>query len=920
MDNATITGKEFIADDAFKRVAQLDDGLLKILNTYEKILVASRQVGTVNGANKVIKERIDLDDRATVALKEKERILKALVRQEERNKIIQGQVSKDLAAQRFETQRVNRSNREAAILTSRFANAYDRLSTELNIAKRELKSLTIEQGINATATQNQLKVVNNLSSRIKTADNAAGDFQKNVGNYPTVFGSATKAIRSFVGAFGLIEGVRIAFDFTKESLALAREAKGVEFAFQRLGEQGVKAFNDVKRSTRGLLSDLDVRRAIVEFDNFNISAEEAGTLFEFLAVRATQTGQSIDKLKDSLVEGLSKESKLRIDNLGISASELNAELEKTPDFVQAVANIAKREVAEAGDILDNAANSQEALNAAIENAQIAFGQLLESDLGGFFAGLVTQINKITFGLKTLRTNIGFITRGFNDFLKPIKDLISNFPRLESFINDAFSSLSKLVDVFTTPGIKVFADSLRLIGATLSGLGSAFIAVKDNAIDFIRTLAAFGDIDFSLNPIENFKKVKDFLITARNQFTTGGVNVAKAFEKGFLNAFNFKEETKELTEGIAEGVKEGGESIRPELKKVVDVFEEEFQKASNVFEAFKKTLENANINFGDISVDDGFLDELAEANRKLQDGLEDNVDKARVSAEKQKEIFNGLFSTFSDYYNLDLSLFEDLIDKKSASELDYASTIGSISDSIFEGVQIRYQNEIEASRNRLDSILNDENASDEQKKIAQQKFEEEQKKIQIRQAKTQKAATLTRIAIDTAQGIVSALAQVPKFDFGISASALAATIGGIGAAQAAIVAAQPLPQFFKGKALGDNYEGFATWGERQPEAKISADGTVEVSPNKTTPLFVKKDDIITPSLSNFRSELKNPSSEIHKRVAKKFNNDLNTMQSLVVNQPQFDYSKLENSVSKAFRKAKIIDRTKVIVQEKKRTRY
>src|SRR5699024_9524284 len=138
---------------------------------------------------------------------------------------------------------------------------------------------------------------------------------------------------------------------------LAREARGVEFAFERLGEAGVKAFDDVRKASRGTLSELDIKRALVEFDNFNLDIQQAGDLFEFLTVRATQTGKSVEYLRDSLVEGLSKESKLRIDNLGISASELNEELEKTPNFVEAVANIARREVAEAGDILDKAANS-----------------------------------------------------------------------------------------------------------------------------------------------------------------------------------------------------------------------------------------------------------------------------------------------------------------------------------------------------------------------------------------------------------------------------------------------------------------------------------------------------------------------------------------------------------------------------------
>src|SRR5690606_39826108 len=68
-------------------------------------------------------------------------------------------------------------------------------------------------------------------------------------------------------------------------------------------------------AVRGSISALDIKRSLNEFANFNITLEQSGTLFDFLAIRAAQTGKSITQLRDSLVEGLSKESLLRIDNL-----------------------------------------------------------------------------------------------------------------------------------------------------------------------------------------------------------------------------------------------------------------------------------------------------------------------------------------------------------------------------------------------------------------------------------------------------------------------------------------------------------------------------------------------------------------------------------------------------------------------------
>src|SRR5699024_791422 len=213
--------------------------------------------------------------------------------------------------------------------------AYQRLRDSLNRAEKEYKELAAAQGLNNKATIEAQRTVNRLRNQVDAINKPINRMNENVGNYPKTFGLARKAIGQLIGAFGLMEvalmAIRKGWDIFKESLTLAREARGVEFAFERLGEAGVKAFDDVRKASRGTLSELDIKRALVEFDNFNLDIQQAGDLFEFLTVRATQTGKSVEYLRDSLVEGLSKESKLRIDNLGISASELNEELEKTPN-------------------------------------------------------------------------------------------------------------------------------------------------------------------------------------------------------------------------------------------------------------------------------------------------------------------------------------------------------------------------------------------------------------------------------------------------------------------------------------------------------------------------------------------------------------------------------------------------------------
>lgn len=83
------------------------------------------------------------------------------------------------------------------------------------------------------------------------------------------------------------------------------------------------------------------------------------------------------------------------------------------------------------------------------------------------------------------------------------------------------------------------------------------------------------------------------------------------------------------------------------------------------------------------------------------------------------------------------------------------------------------------------------------------YEKKKKEIQLREFKAKQKITLANIAIDTAQAIVSTWAQVPKYDFGISATALSVMIGAMGAVQAGMVLAQKPPAYAEGT---DNHQG------------------------------------------------------------------------------------------------------------------
>ena len=66
---------------------------------------------------------------------------------------------------------------------------------------------------------------------------------------------------------------------------------------------------------------------------------------------------------------------------------------------------------------------------------------------------------------------------------------------------------------------------------------------------------------------------------------------------------------------------------------------------------------------------------------------------------------------------------------------------------------------------------------------------------------QKALSIAQVGMDTSRAIMGIWAEVPKFDFGISAGAMTAMVSALGAAQIAMITSQSSPKFARGGAVG-----------------------------------------------------------------------------------------------------------------------
>lgn len=133
-----------------------------------------------------------------------------------------------------------------------------------------------------------------------------------------------------------------------EGIRLAANADGVRRAFDKLDRPGM--LSELRKATKDTVNDLELMQTAVRAKDFRIPLEDLGKYLQFARLKAQQTGQSVDYLTDSIITGLGRKSLLILDNLGLSAAEVNEEMAKTGDLMAAVAAIVDRQLAQAGRI------------------------------------------------------------------------------------------------------------------------------------------------------------------------------------------------------------------------------------------------------------------------------------------------------------------------------------------------------------------------------------------------------------------------------------------------------------------------------------------------------------------------------------------------------------------------------------------
>jgi hypothetical protein len=286
--------------------------------------------------------------------------------------------------------------RRAALI--RLIRDYDRLSA----VERESSAGNRMQGI-----------IQRLNSQILTLEQNTGRSQRNVGNY------ASSIINSFSGiaaAFGITFGLQQIVSFGQELFGIAKKAEGIELAFSKIGDN--KDLERLRVAVKGTVSDLELMGIAVRADKFRIPMDVLAKGLEFSRQRAIDLGKDVDYMVNSFVNGIGRKSKLVMDNLGISASELSVEVKKTGDFATAVGNIMEREMAKGGIAVDTLADKSGRLATVWENLKKKVGDFFNSQkLNTDRIADLTKSGNIDLNQSTYTTRLRLIAKQSEDMRK-----------------------------------------------------------------------------------------------------------------------------------------------------------------------------------------------------------------------------------------------------------------------------------------------------------------------------------------------------------------------------------------------------------------------------------------------------------------------------------------------------------------------
>lgn len=408
---------------------------------------------------------------------------------------------------KIEDMTMNQLSRRAEYLRARLNN----LSQSAEPAKWE------KYNDQLIATQEQMKKVTAGGEQVKNKlgqlGKAAQEAGKTIGKVFLLM-MVYQVIRFFTDL------INKAKEWIDTSIEVAAKAEGVARAFRGLGD--AKLLDKLREQTRGLINDFTLMQAAVKADKYKIPVSEVGNLLDFAARRAIDMGREVDDFQRRIIDGIGRQSKLVLDDLGFSSVEISRAMAKEGSFAKGVIALVNAELEKQGPRALTAADMATKATVKWENAQLKVGnQLLWinklwSQASGKIADWVTR-----FAERQLPDIMNKLVDLYNHFVTAYngsESLRASVIGITYWFKLLYNNMKLAFDFGINSAILLGKQINALMNPSVENMKEAGTAVLDNAFSNAKAYKDY--LDSVKKDTEDFAKS---VISSKLEYITPGSN-------------------------------------------------------------------------------------------------------------------------------------------------------------------------------------------------------------------------------------------------------------------------------------------------------------------------------------------------------------------------------------------------------------
>lgn len=778
---------EILSPSALKDLQTANTEVLTLIKNIDNAGKSMQNIKTPSGSDSAVK------DLNTQLLKQQDLYAKVQIQLERyaqaqnRTKISTNALEKsEISLEQARLRNEKALDRENAKLEAS-QQLYNKVQQKLNTLSNEYKNLAIKKELSGKLTDAEAKRYDFLSGKItkydttlKAVDASMGKYQRNVGNYASAFNPLSNSINQLTREMpAFANSVQTGFMAISNNLPIFFDAiSGIRKSNQALRDEGKPTQSVLSQLGSSLFSwgtALSVGVTLLTIYGKDIVSWASSLMKGKEAIDSTKESQlqlndvNAKGQKNAVEETLKLKSLLAIaKDTSLSYKERSVAVKELQDTYPAyLGNLSKEQIlagntAIAEKELTNAILSRAKANAAVEKITVNQGKIIEFDMQRIdlqkqIKTLTTQIDATQKALnnsENVSNSQGIVLAQMYDKRKGlIKDLVG--------ITKERNDIEKINQTLTSYALENQKESILLDYKEDETKKAKVKTKKEEFQADVSSLKAMEEM------IANLKEQQAGADLTSERYSALGsvISLLEETYKGLVDSMKPKETLLPMAKGVKDLTDETKLLSESSNKVVTDLETQRQQQIKNA-ETLAKLKEATDSFIASFSK--GFLSSqgLGAFDQFFDGTFQQRLESLKQSGADMKEVFALYFESITE----------------SAQQAF---------NKIFELSNQRFENEKANLQKEKDIAILFAGDSSSAKEEIERQYQERQKEIKRREFQSKKGQAIFNILIDTAQGIMSALASpFPNVPLSIA-------IGAIGAIQAGIVASQQVPQFKDG---------------------------------------------------------------------------------------------------------------------------